>query len=239
MRPEAIFFDLDETLLDGSAGFDSAVRRSCELAVLAHPQLSVERLIEADIEAFTACWREMADDWHRGRISGRAYQEEGWRRTLRLCDCVDEALVQDMLAAFGIAVGEAYVLFEDVLPLLDNLSERTRLAVITNGASDTQREKLGAVGLLDRIDLVVASADIGFVKPEAAIFDHALAQLSLNCSGVWHVGDRLEIDVLGAHNAGLTSVWLNRLGAKREPNHPTPHHEIASLGELLNLLESS
>jgi putative hydrolase of the HAD superfamily len=78
---------------------------------------------------------------------------------------------------------------------------------------------------------------MGVGKPHPAIFHHALTQLGLDPAVVWHVGDRLDADVLGAHNAGLTSVWLNRQGAVRETHHPEPHHEIVSLRDLIGLLE--
>lgn len=48
----------------------------------------------------------------------------------------------------------------------------------------------------------------------------------------WHVGDSLRADVAGARAAGLTSVWLNRLGAPR-PATGAPDIEVASLFDLL------
>src|SRR5205814_12155 len=105
---------------------------------------------------------------------------------------------------------ETYDCFADVRPVIQRLRERVRVAVITNGPSEGQREKLDVTGLTPFLDLVVVSGDLGVGKPDAAIFRFALDHLGLDPACVWHVGDSLVTDVGGARNAGLGSVWLNR-----------------------------
>jgi putative hydrolase of the HAD superfamily len=110
------------------------------------------------------------------------------------------------------------------------------LAVITNGPSEGQREKLDITGLTPFLDLVVVSSDLGVGKPDAAIFRFALDQLGLDPACVWYVGDSLVNDVGGARNAGLGSVWLNRRRLSPAEDAPSPDHEIATLTELVELL---
>lgn len=56
--------------------------------------------------------------------------------------------------------------------------------------------------------------------------------LAVSADGAWYVGDSLHTDVAGARAAGLTAVWLNRLGSERKADDPEPDLEIESLTEL-------
>ncbi|MBX6766549.1 MAG: HAD family hydrolase, partial [Actinomadura rubrobrunea] len=57
---------------------------------------------------------------------------------------------------------------------------------------------------------VVASSEAGAAKPDPAIFRRACAGLGLAPHAVVYVGDRLDVDALGAASAGLHGVWLDR-----------------------------
>jgi FMN phosphatase YigB (HAD superfamily) len=113
---------------------------------------------------------------------------------------------------------------------------RLPLAVITNGAADTQREKINVDGLKNQFTAIVISAELGVAKPDPAIFQFALDRVSFPPEAVWHVGDSLQSDVAGAKAVGLTAIWLNRHGSLRVSSDPEPDLEIASLSELLALL---
>lgn len=97
-------------------------------------------------------------------------------------------------------------LFDDVQKALDELKQRFRLALITNGASDTQRSRLRLLGIEKTFHAVIISGEVGVAKPDASIFELALRKLGAVNESVWHVGDNLKTDVAGAAGAGLTSV---------------------------------
>jgi putative hydrolase of the HAD superfamily len=127
-------------------------------------------------------------------------------------------------------------LFDDVKELLDLLKPRFRLALITNGASDTQRGALRVLGIEAVFDAVVISGEVGIAKPNATVFAIALNKLGVKPEMAWHVGDSLRTDVAGALGASITAVWLNRGGVIREKGDPEPDYEIRSLGELAGLI---
>jgi FMN phosphatase YigB (HAD superfamily) len=113
---------------------------------------------------------------------------------------------------------------------------RVPLALITNGASDTQRGKLRVLGMEHWFEAVVISGEVGIAKPNASVFDLALLQLVVERENVWHVGDSLTTDVAGAKAAGLTAVWINRSGRVREEGDPEPDLEVRSLSNLTRFL---
>jgi putative hydrolase of the HAD superfamily len=63
-----------------------------------------------------------------------------------------------------------------------------------------------AFGLAEHLDVMVFSTDVGARKPEPAIFLQALEQLGVEPTAAMYVGDRLEADVQGAANVGMTTV---------------------------------
>jgi HAD superfamily hydrolase (TIGR01549 family) len=127
---------------------------------------------------------------------------------------------------------ESLRLFSDARALLDQAPTGISLALVTNGASDSQRAALRVLGIEQRFAAVIISGEIGVAKPDARPFGLALETLGVGPRQAWHVGDSLSTDVAGAKAAGLTAVWLNRDGLARVDSDPRPDAEIGSLAEL-------
>ena len=115
--------------------------------------------------------------------------------------------------------------------------------MITNGELDFQLAKLERLGILDRFAHVVASGDVGVTKPDARIFEEAVARFESDApvSGAAYVGDRLVTDAIGAAAAGLVGVWLNRTHAGMADDEAASAAmvgvvEISSLDELAPIL---
>ena len=111
---------------------------------------------------------------------------------------------------------------------LEAVAESYSLALVTNGASCLQREKLQAVGLSEYFESVVVSSDLGVAKPSVAIFAHALDQLRVKGEHATMVGDSLTRDVEGAIAAGLRGIWLGPLARTTTP------HQTDRLDRTLN-----
>lgn len=84
-----------------------------------------------------------------------------------------------------------------------------RLAVVTNGIADTQREKLERFGLTERFEHIFIDTEIGYSKPDPRIFEHAIDKMQLQEEDVWMIGDNIRWDVGGPQQIGITGVWIN------------------------------
>ncbi|WP_372762453.1 HAD-IA family hydrolase [Pseudoalteromonas sp.] len=93
---------------------------------------------------------------------------------------------------------------QEVLTLLDKLSQHFRLIAITNGNVEVER-----FNLKDKFELVLQAGRHGKAKPHSSLFDQAAAHFKIKNSNILHIGDSLDSDVQGANNAGCQSVWLN------------------------------
>lgn len=103
------------------------------------------------------------------------------------------------------------------------------LAVISNNDGTTQ-EKCQEVGIRDYFDIIADSTNLGVVKPDSRIFQFVLDKLNILPSEALHIGDLYGSDVLGARNAGLDVIWLNR--RRIEKLDGTQILEVKSLSEI-------
>ena len=147
----------------------------------------------------------------------------------------DIGLAEELGEQFTVERRTRHEAFPDVEPALRELRDSHALALVTNGASCLQREKLTTSGLRDYFDVVVVSAEFGVSKPNASIFHHALSQLQSDPARAVMVGDNLSRDVDGAIAAGLQAVWLNRLDRPLLQTRPDVV-QISTLGDLITTL---
>lgn len=231
---EAVMFDAAGTLLrvEPSVGHVYADEASKHGARIAPDSLN---------QAFRTCWKhhrtspENGTPFHTSEVIERAW----WRRLV--WDVFQEvqappALMEGFDGFFDglyerFAGPEDWRLYQDAIPTLDALSRKgIRLAVVSNWDSRLPR-LLDAMGVADRFEFVITSAEAGVSKPHPGIFQCALARLHLDPSAVVHVGDSEEEDMAGAREAGLWAVFVNR-GNDAAPEPGT----IRSLTELPQLI---
>jgi putative hydrolase of the HAD superfamily len=121
--------------------------------------------------------------------------------------------------------------YDDVVPALTDLRAAGRRLVIVSNWDCSLPEWLGPPGLLELVDGVVTSADVGAAKPDERVFRRALELAGVGPERAIHVGDSLDNDVDGARALGIRGVLLQRVG---EP--PAGVEWIRSLRELPLLL---
>jgi putative hydrolase of the HAD superfamily len=233
----AVCFDLDDTLRDPAGGRD-ALLRTCR-RVGAITGIDSDVLLTSNSETWPQLWREVEEPWTLGGTSGEIVTTEAWRRTLEACDHGDPESAARAAQIHLEEIVSAQRLFDDARILLDAIAPDIRLALITNGASDTQRAALLALGVEHRFDAVIVSGEVGIAKPEPEIFELALDTLGAPAEQAWHVGDNPVIDVAGAKAAGLTAVWLNRGRQARADSAAEPDLEVGTLLELRPYLRNA
>ena len=230
-KPRAVFFDLDDTLLDAS-GMTDVLGAVCRL-VMGGDASRAERLLVANQSAWVDYWPEVEEGWMLGGLSTADVSREAWRRALRACGETDDSLAGLAQRTLFELEFEAYRSFDDAPAVLDAIGRLVPLGLVTNGASDLQRRKLRALGIEEIFAVVAISGEVGAAKPDGRIFLQALDRLGVAPTDSWHVGDSLARDVGGARAAGMQAVWLNRTGLQRTAADPPPDLEISSLAELL------
>ncbi len=111
---------------------------------------------------------------------------------------------------------EAWRLYADVVPTLEELKKRNcTLGIVSNWDSRLFSICEG-MGINHYFDFILASAVVGWAKPNPKIFEEALLRARAKPENAVHIGDSLENDVLGAKNAGVDSFLILRNGKSIE-----------------------
>lgn len=122
-----------------------------------------------------------------------------------LRDCDDDPACAESALVVFYAARNRVDLFEDTLDGLIRLGRRFPLAALTNGNAD-----LAMIGLQEHFVFQLGAREHGAAKPDPSIFLAACERLGCAPAEVLHIGDDPELDVIGAHRAGLRTVWINR-----------------------------
>ena len=97
-----------------------------------------------------------------------------------------------------------------IVPVAAALRHSASIALATNAADSTESqiwEALARGGLDDLFDSVYCLRGVGHRKPSGEFFDAVLADLRVERSHAFMVGDDFAGDVEGANAAGLAAIW--------------------------------
>lgn len=120
--------------------------------------------------------------------------------------------------------------------LLHSLKPRAKLGIITNGFERMQHSRISRHGLDGMFDWLVVSELVGKPKPFVDIFDHTFSLMGHpSKERVLMVGDTISSDILGGHNAGIDTCWLQHKGVVNTTD-VKPTHTISHLDELHNII---
>ena len=215
MQVRAVLFDVDFTLC--RPGPELSPERYARIAARHGVALDTARYDEAREAAVLNLKRhpELLHDesiWHR-------FTEEIFVRMGGPEEIASECATE-IEAAWG--VSENFELYEDVLPVLDELRRAAlKIAVVSNGIRDLSafvaHHEL-------QVDAIVDSRSHGWVKPHPTIFQTALDRLDVWAADAVMVGDSIEEDIEGAQALGMRAILIDR-----EDRHPEVEARLKNL----------
>lgn len=221
-----LLFDLDGTLLDFAAG-----ERAAFFAMLGAVGIDAR---DGMYERYSAINDSFWKRFERGEIARSEIQSgrfRVWAEEFGLACDTDELNRRylEQLATQAIVIDGA-------MELLQDLSGRRNLYLITNGLLPVQTSRLARAKMTPYFKQCFISSQMGVQKPEKAYFDQIAAALGgLDPAQTLVIGDSLSSDILGANNAGLPCCWYNP-AALPKPDGLRIDHEIRSLKELSALV---
>lgn len=113
-------------------------------------------------------------------------------------------------AAYQKRLGETVIFRDKSYDLVKSLKGTIPQYAASNGTTVAQTGKLTKSGLINLLDGVFLSEQLGAAKPSAEFFEQVFKQIgAVNRERVLIVGDSLSSDILGAKNAGIKSCWYN------------------------------
>jgi putative hydrolase of the HAD superfamily len=225
-----IFFDLDHTLWD----FE---KNSKDTMWQLYNRFQLQGRGITDFEAFYEVYRDHNEKlWVRFRKGFIKRDELRWKRmwhTLLDFKIGDTKVANELSSAYLEILPTQKFLVPDAMELVQYCAQKYTLHIITNGFETTQRQKLYNCGLLSYFDQIITSEKSNSIKPNKEIFDFAKSAAGANTNKCIMIGDALEIDVLGAINAGWDAIYYN---PGQIPHQHKPTHEVNSLKTIMEIL---
>lgn len=230
MKYEHLFFDLDCTLWD----FE---RNSVETLTELFDFLNINEKLVSDKDDFITRYQlhniNLWKLYSIGNITKEELRYERFRLTFEEFNLTDAVLIKQM--------GDEYVkrsplkknLINYSEKVLNELSKKYQLHIITNGFEEVQFLKLKTCEILHHFNNIITSETADAKKPDKRIYDCALQLAGANSRNSLMIGDSLEADVIGAMNAGIDQVYFN---PKKLSHEVKPTYEVGCLSELLKLL---
>ena len=224
-----LFFDLDHTLWDFEKNSEATLRQLYDEYDLASKGID-------DFAALYASFNTHNDRlWDRYRKGFIKREELRWKRMWHMLldfRVADTLLSHEISTAFLEILPTKTILVPHAKEVLEHCKGRYEMHLITNGFETTQRLKLQYSGISRYFSQLITSEKSNSMKPHPDIFEYALRVTNATADESIMIGDAIDIDILGAINAGLDSVYYNPL---RVPHLRKPTYEIVHLEELIGI----
>lgn len=228
---KAIIFDMDNTLLNYSASELQSMKRTLSEFGLLGESFGWDKFWSCFVPINTVYWVER----NERKLDSLTLLELSFRDTLRKLQG-DASLASSLASTYWRLFCNTCHLEPGAVELLDGLNPSHKLAIITNGMSESQYKRLEIGGIRHYFDVLVISDEAGCQKPDPAIFQIALEQLHTTSTEVLFVGDSLTDDYHGAWTAGIDFCLYNPRKIEVE-QHIRPKFMIHDLRQLLDVLE--
>lgn len=226
---KAVFFDADNTIID---------HRECEKQALEYMFQGIGLVYKDEYQiVFRPLDRDLWDSIAQGTNPVQREEIAVYRFKLffeKMGIAYENYEKANELFKEGLANSTA--LTEHAEEIIQYLHEKNyKLYVVTNGRVNLQRPWIMNSTIAKFIADIIVSEEVGVDKPNPAIFQVLLKKANLKPEEVVMIGDSLDKDIQGAHNAGIGSIWYNSEGLTNSADI-IPNYEISDLLELKKIV---
>lgn len=225
-----LLFDLDRTLWDYDANSYEALTRIFNEFDLQKYYSTPEEFLKIYHAKNDQLW----DDYRNGKIKKGELRRKRFAMTLKEKKVVDTVLSSEIGSRYMYLTPRLNNLAPNTIQTLEYLKKRGySLYILTNGFISTQEKKMKHSNISGYFKRLFSSEELGVNKPRKEIFHWAVSSLHAKKSECLMIGDDFEVDIVGAMNYGIDSVWFNpaKLAAETAPTYT-----IADLSELESIL---
>ncbi|WP_418698042.1 YjjG family noncanonical pyrimidine nucleotidase [Bacteroides sp.] len=225
-----LFFDLDDTLW----AFSQNARDTFEEM---YQKYGYDRFFQSFQHFYTLYQRrnvELWEEYGNGQVTKEELNRQRFLYPLEAAGAGDATLAKNFSDDFFSVIPTKSKLMPHAQEVLEYLSARYNLYILSNGFQELQCHKMRSAGIDRYFKKVVLSDDIGVLKPWPEIFHFALSTTQSELKDSLMIGDSWENDITGARGVGMHQAFYNVTGKTELPFQPTYH--ISDLKELMQIL---
>ncbi len=221
-----LFFDVDDTLINFKAAEKVALP-----AVFKEYQVDFTEEVELYYKTLN---RQLWLALERGEITREQLMERRFGETMQhFGEVIDGRKMDERYRALLV---ETIVLVEGADQVLNELSKKYELYIVTNGMLKTQHARLDASNLTPLFTRIFVSEETGYQKPQVEFFDYVFSNVeSFEKTTSLIIGDSFSADIVGGFNAGIDTCWFNPHNQTVEASI-VPTYVIKNLHELVDIL---
>ena len=239
---KALFLDLDETLCN-TVGANDRAKQLMAQDVEAQYGANLNGQDFAD-QYVAGIYREWSDGQRARYLPIIEQQSEEIFRLQLIRDLLTERSVENISDETAQALQDkfdsdrlkAFDFYPGIQKFLVEARKLFTLVVITNGPEFSQVPKVERVNLAEHVDHIIIGGQEPEEKPAPSIFNKALKLANCQAHEVIHVGDSLASDIAGAHNSGITSLWIQHQQPLDAELGINPHHTVLHPSEIPALI---
>ncbi len=229
MKLKAVFFDLDNTLLDHSKTEMEAKREIYKMYREVFEDVTFEEFHDVYVKHNNKLWHLLTEE----KIT------KDYLRLHRVKDSLEELNLNsekslEISYKYIEVYSQGFHMIDGALEVLEEVKEKFPLGIITNGFAEVQKIKLEKTGLAKYFQSIVCSEDVGRMKPHPSIFDFAVKSLNSTAEESIYIGDNYLADIVGGRDFGMKTVYFNY--HNNELKDCVADFEIKDIKEILNIL---
>ena len=220
-----LLFDVDGTLLD----FDKAEQQALKNTFQNHHILLTDELLQRYETINKQLWK----DFEKGLIDKKTVVYTRFVQLFKEFDIDEDGIAFE--DDYQETLGKGYFVLPHAREVLEKLSLKYPLYVVTNGVSKIQHSRLKGTHIDQYFQDIFVSEDIGYQKPTKEYFDYCFEKIeNIDKEHTLIIGDSLSSDMQGGINVGIDTCWFNPHHLKK-PQDMDITYEIHDLRELLEL----
>jgi len=206
-----IFFDLDDTLLDHKRAEKQSLL-ACQREFDPLHRVDPDHLVQTYRTINAGLW----DQYSSGAIDRATLSRLRFEQTLTHLD-VEPADAEGFRQVYMAKYRRYWEWIPGAKMTWEKVRSEWPVGIITNGFSETQKEKFQRFGFDHTAHRLVISEDVGVMKPHPHIFNYAAESAGVAPEQILYVGDSPHTDIVGAAASGFKTAWYKP--------HPHPDQE--------------
>ena len=220
-----ILLDLDGTILDFHRGEANALRKT--LIKYLNYEINID-----DISYFKKINEELFLNFSEGKMKRIDFQNKRFELMFKYLNKEGDFVNANLYYIDKLQYEDN--LYDDSINALKYLSKKHKIYIASNGQAFVQYGRIKEAKIEEYISKIYISEELGFNKPNVNFFNEIFKDLNdYNLNNYIMIGDRLDSDILGAKNANIKSIYLNRKG---DFSNSFATYNIKTLKELENIL---
>ena len=221
-----VLLDIDNTLID----FNECARHSIIKIFNDFNLPYCNNIFETFIRENIKIWKRLEN----GEITKTYLRANRWNIILEKLNIVfDGSLIEEL---FEKSIAESAYEVQGAKELLEYLSKKHQLCVVSNGFRAVQENRLNISGFRKYFNKMFFSEDIGISKPQKEFFDYCFNSLNNPPKeDVILIGDSLSADILGGINYNIKTIWFNK-NNETCPDNIKPTYIVRALTEIEDII---